>query len=829
MNRKFIFFCLINFSATLSTLATGSISHEGDSSFSLSSEQLKVTWQKKQQGWYISEIITGMKKVAHPSGAYTILYKKGTPAGARVDLDIEGRGYTFFPSEIKKMKDGSLLFSEKNGVGEVTAHWKTDSIDTSDLIVEISLTAANNGYYSIATPTIAVLDPEELAWGMIPGAWYGRELVNDRYLAAQYSQGLPSVPTLARENSTMTLSPLLSGKDGITFTAVPEPGTAADPWPKDSMLRKINKVGMSTMNRHNELSPVVYAPVLGQEGSYLQAGETFKFKFRYIIQDADWFTVFNHVVNNIYEFKNFLTLQKQRVSLSERLQNLAQFLSEDKRSAWTTWDFNNLTIGANGSKNADIGALYMLAKNANDTVMQRRIPFVRNYKLAQQQTSPGFFQYSATGEYPSNHGNIEENPVFFSEVGNWIEPLYTTYYTLMDMGNMLLFNPEDKEIRERMRLAADKLMSWQKADGGWDVAYDRLSNRLAFPDLKDLRPTWYGLLVAYKTFGDTQYLDRAKKGADWLIVNGVDKGYYLGVCGDARNVWDFATAQCAQAFLDLYAITKEDRFKNAAIETARIYATTIYTHPVANGSPRWVNGKEFKDWEISQVGLSVEHINGTASSAGPILISSFTSLFVRIYELTGESLFLDMARAGSRGRHAFIDPYSSMTTYYWDRLPTLGAGAREFPHHAYWQIGWITDYLMAEIHLRSEGKVSFPSGYMTPKVGPHVSYGFAEGTVYGKKADLLITNGGFSSTNPYFEYITAKDSKTGKIYLMILSQSPTKQTGIVNINTSKICGKHVQPKTVKIIEGNEATLNKAKDEINISLPAWGFTTIELSL
>ena len=62
-----------------------------------------------------------------------------------------------------------------------------------------------------------------------------------------------------------------------------------------------------------------------------------------------------------------------------------------------------------------------------------------------------------------------------------------------------------------------------------------------------------------------------------------------------------------------------------------------------------------------------------------------------------------------------------------------------FPWHAYWQIGWIVDYLIAEAGLRSDSNISFPYGYMTPKVGPHVTYGFAPGNIYGKKAARSYT------------------------------------------------------------------------------------------
>lgn len=203
----------------------------------------------------------------------------------------------------------------------------------------------------------------------------------------------------------------------------------------------------------------------------------------------------------------------------------------------------------------------MIAYNGDDEVMRDRLQYVRNYKMIQQQSEPGFFQGAALGEYADEDG-VE------SERGNWIEPLHTTYYTMVDFGNMLLFNPDDAELTGKLRLAADKLLDWQKPDGSFEVGYDRFSTKSAFPDLVDYRPTWYGLLIAYNHLKDRKYLDAACRGADWQKSAGVDKGYYLGVCGDARNIWDFCTAQTAQAYLDLYEVTKKEAYKQAAIEAA---------------------------------------------------------------------------------------------------------------------------------------------------------------------------------------------------------------------------------------------------------------------
>ncbi len=89
-----------------------------------------------------------------------------------------------------------------------------------------------------------------------------------------------------------------------------------------------------------------------------------------------------------------------------------------------------------------------------------------------------------------------------------------------------------------------------------------------------------------------------------------------------------------------------------------------------------VKGQTKQDWEISQVGLSFEHGGtiGSANHRGPILLASHAGMFVRLFSLTHDSLFLTMARAAALGRDAFVDKKTNVASYYWDAMDN-GPGA----------------------------------------------------------------------------------------------------------------------------------------------------------
>ncbi|ULT22680.1 hypothetical protein KUH03_25515 [Sphingobacterium sp. E70] len=138
--------------------------------------------------------------------------------------------------------------------------------------------------------------------------------------------------------------------------------------------------------------------------------------------------------------------------------------------------------------------------------------------MQQQQREPGFFYGSAAGQY-----YLYRSQQFTEEWGPYSEPIGTSYYMLMDIGNILLFEPDRSDLKQALRKAADWLLSTMHPDGHWEVAYDNKSGRPMFEDLSDLRPTFYGLLVAHQLLKDEKYRDGAIKAANWFVEHAAKK------------------------------------------------------------------------------------------------------------------------------------------------------------------------------------------------------------------------------------------------------------------------------------------------------------------
>lgn len=73
--------------------------------------------------------------------------------------------------------------------------------------------------------------------------------------------------------------------------------------------------------------------------------------------------------------------------------------------------------------------------------------------------------------------------------------------------------------------------------------------------------------------------------------------------------------------------------------------------------------------------------------------------------MTGDSLFVDLARTAAIAREEFLHPDTKIATYYWSQFDR---GPGPFPHHAWWQLGWIVDYLLWRSRMPQRRLIAFP-------------------------------------------------------------------------------------------------------------------------
>lgn len=467
----------------------------------LSNNMVKMIWKQSPAGWEVKTLAVrrGEKwiNMENPSGENTLLYAAEKPnpkpdtvfksiTGVNfpepnykyqleqwaestnpVSLNTAGKAYHFLPKVANLVAKNIIRFQENTEVGTVTTQFSFDPTFPTDILVKQTLTAKKAGYFSLASPTLTPVSEKSLSWATVPGYFQGNKIEKNFALAYAYGHGIPDLPVIYRERCASTLCPMVTTANGITFSVIPQPGLARDPWAKDKTSQTDWFIGLSHKNRKSQLSPTLYYPILGEPKSALKAGDVITYNFRYSITDGDWFKALNHAVYNIYKFKEGLEMRHSTQSLTSRIEQMHHYLTDPKTSMWNVEEFKNMKIGAqsylggvvgsnkDAMKNSDYGAMWMLATATKDPLLTKeRLPYALNFKLAQQQTEDGFFKGAAVGQY-----YLAKSKKFVEEWGEVVEPIGLTYYTMLDIGNILLFEPNNQELKERLRLGVIGVMA----------------------------------------------------------------------------------------------------------------------------------------------------------------------------------------------------------------------------------------------------------------------------------------------------------------------------------------------------------------------------------
>jgi hypothetical protein len=130
------------------------------------------------------------------------------------------------------------------------------------------------------------------------------------------------------------------------------------------------------------------------------------------------------------------------------------------------------------------------------------------------------------------------------------------------------------------------------------------------------------------------------------------------------------------------------------------------------------------------------------------------------------------------------------------------------------------------MELRSNGNIMFPRGFITPKVGPHQSYGFEAGSIFGEKAHLKMVPNAVSVSNPSIEYIVSSSEAGDKIWVTLLNQENLMQDGKLKIDFDAFKTGKLESKRVVNNKGSEIKKMETNNDWEISVPALGLVVIE---
>lgn len=240
------------FSAFVLLLSTACTSSD---ELTVRNKELEIRWEQTAEGWKISRITDRQGRCwGLPDGAYTILFSNEKPStepetitnrsGDTMDFDIArfhyiakdfnkatssvpmnraGEALRFYPEKGWK-KGRTVCFEARNELGRLRTTWSPDPDYPADIRVESVFYPTRKGYYSVSTPTLAILPEERLGWSVVPGFFQGDYIQPVFHLAYMYGQGLPHLPVVCNDNTVTTMITSMTEKGGNTLALIPDSG-----------------------------------------------------------------------------------------------------------------------------------------------------------------------------------------------------------------------------------------------------------------------------------------------------------------------------------------------------------------------------------------------------------------------------------------------------------------------------------------------------------------------------------------------------------------------------------------------------------------------------
>jgi len=206
----------------------------------------------------------------------------------------------------------------------------------------------------------------------------------------------------------------------------------------------------------------------------------------------------------------------------------------------------------------------------------------------------------------------------------------------------------------------DWLISRQNADGSIARSFDPASNAPVETAPGNTSHMIRYLTELYLATGSVRFKHAALSAGDYIDTHVYRNFSYVGGTPDNANVPDKEAASMAlRAFTALYDLTREVRWRDAAVQTAHYYATWIYSWniPIPAADPRVV-------YPLSRqtTGLSI-----IATGNGGCDSYAATDAFevYRLYLFTGDTRLLDQAR---------MMLYNTKQPLDWDSADPLGYG-----------------------------------------------------------------------------------------------------------------------------------------------------------
>ncbi len=660
--------------------------------------------------------------------------------------------------------------------------------------VRFHFTAKQNGFFSVGYAGAPERTPKEVDAVFQPLIWHDQRFPEDAYKTLEYNCSIPG--------TFVTTA-------GMTYGVLADPASLPFRMP----TFRNNLFGVMVRNEADQAQPMVFAPVLGGQGSRMTAGQSMNFDLLLLVRPGGWLETFEYAAREVIGFRDYR--ENTLTSMNQTLDNMIDYgLSEYSRFIKEERGFSYATDMPGAVKN--VTALHplsvALAVDEQEIFTDRVQPLIE-YLLSREK-----FLFSNTGEVGSQTATSNmRGPAFpVSELAE---------FHALTQGNNPLFLHHVRELYGEDRV----LNMTTVVEGG----------------------TWKRDLSLYRATGEKQYLEEAVRKADVYIEQRIKNPPSDFSEAATSTFWDYILPRWPQLF-ELYELTKEQRFLDAAVHGAREYASIMWFYPripdedvVVNrggraplyrrGDPIRIPEETVPAWRVSEMGLIAEGLGTAGGGHRGIFLTTYAPYFLRIAQHSGDAFLRDIARSAMVGR------YSNFPGYHMNMEYTTVSEKPNFPlrahheltsnsmhyNHVWVHIPMVLDYLVSDAFDRSNGAVDFPSRYVEGYAYLYgKAYGDRPGHFYGDQdVWLWMPRGVLKIDNVQANYVTA--SGNGNFYAVLKNQSDRAIEVEVQVNADVVSEAAARSYPVRIWKDNEIApageLNDGK--IRVTLSPKGITAV----
>lgn len=674
--------------------------------------------------------------------------------------------------------------------------------------ISMTFVPKKDGWFSTGFSGTPQCDPDMTEEIWQPHIWTEKRFPNDAFLSEAFRLPVPG--------TMMTYGGVTNG---VFADPVYVPFTALTPSSDSS------KFGAMIRNEDGNAQSLLFAPVLGNEDSKMEAGSEFVFDMYLYQSESDIRTAYEEIARNLCKFSDFR--ENSTCNLNTTISNMIDFVQSPYAMFIDSLrGFNYSTDVPGAVKN--ISGLHPLetAILADDEHLFKRMarPMLE-YGLSRER-----FLFS-TNDKVKGQGTSSRLD------GPGVPPsdLLTAYIYSGDRIDYMFDTA--KELYDTKAVKSLNLGSYTFED------------------------RWINSLSLYKATGNKDYLDQAVADCDEYLESRVyrkqtafDDRYSIG--------WFFWTSFTNQwmELLQMYDATGYERYLKAAEEGAMYYTQFCWMLPVVpdgtikvnqggnvpvygfRNNPKKYNfmkspETDFEAWKLSEIGLTPES-SGTSSGHRAIFMAHHAPFMMRIAAETGNRFLHDVARNAVAGRYECFPGYHintgrtnvyEMKDFAYRPQKDLNAHTSIHYNHIPSFLAMLWDYLFADFYYMSDRNIDFPYEYSE-------GYAYCRSLVFGAHPGKFYDE---ENVMPYMpsdivkvsdiqaNYLTAYGN--GKLYLALSNQSDRDIEVKVDFDQEKSFIDPSLEYTCKVWSQNEPSEQLKVNNGSIVLPlmAKGITAIAI--